>query len=128
MKKYILLFAVLATALFADTPAPKAAEKPAAPAAIPAKEAPKPDPVAELTKERDELKAKVTAGEQTTAQLQAANQYLSVLAERNEMAVRLLQANARADDLQKQLDIERAKSGLLQKQIDDAKPAEKSKP
>ena len=127
MKKYIVLFAVLATALFAETPASKPADKPAAPAVVPAKEAPKPDPIADLTKERDELKAKVTAGEQTTAQLQAANQYLSVLAERNEMAVRLLQANARADDLQKQLDIERAKSGLLQQKIDELtpKPAEK---
>lgn len=77
--------------------------------------APKPDPVAELTKERDELKAKVTAAEQQTAGLQAQNQYLSVLAERNEMAVRLLQANARADDLQKQLDAEKAKVAELEK-------------
>lgn len=74
----------------------------------------KPDPVAELTKERDELKAKVTAAEQQTAGLQAQNQYLAVLAERNEMAVRLLQANARAEDLQKQLDAEKVKVTALE--------------
>lgn len=80
----------------------------------PPKAAPAPDPVAELTKERDDLKAKVTASEQQTANLQAQNQYLAVLAERNEMAVRLLQANSRADDLQKQLDAEKAKTVALE--------------
>jgi len=82
------------------------AEKPA--------EAPKPDPVAELTKERDELKAQA-------AGLQAQNQYLAVLAERNEMAVRLLQANSRADDLQKQLDAEKAKVAELEKKLEAPK-------
>jgi hypothetical protein len=77
----------------------------------------KPDPVAEITKERDELKAKVAAAEQQTAGLQAQNQYLSVLAERNEMAVRLLQATARAEDLQKQLDAEKLKTAELEKKL-----------
>lgn len=84
-------------------------------------EAPKPDPVAELTKERDELKAKVTTIEQQAAGLQAQNQYLSVLAERNEMAVRLLQANAHAEDLQRQLDAEKAKVADLEKKIEPKK-------
>lgn len=68
---------------------------------------PKPDPVAALTKERDDLKAQAQ-------NLQVANQYLSVLAERNEMAIRLLQANSRADDLQKQLEAEKAKVTTLE--------------
>jgi Tfp pilus assembly protein PilO len=84
-----------------------AAEKPA--------DAPKADPIAELTKERDELKSKLATSEQQAGNLQAQNQYLSVLAERNEMAVRLLQANARADDLQKQLDAEKVKVAELEK-------------
>lgn len=81
----------------------------------------KPDPVAEITKERDAAKADLTATQQQLAALQLQNQYLSVLAERNEMAVRLLQANARADELQKQLDTERAKVAELEKKIDTKK-------
>ena len=136
MKKYLLLFAVIATALFAQ---------PAVPQKAPAKDAEITELVGEgqtdyadfnrvvrrldeTKKSLDDLKAQLATATQQQAGLQQANQYLSVLAERNEMAVRLLQANARSDDLQKQLDAERAKSSLLQKQIDDAKPVVKPKP
>ncbi len=112
-KTLILVFALAFAGALIAAEAPKPVE------------APKPDPVAELTKERDELKTKLTTAEQQAGALQAQNQYLAVLAERNEMAVRLLQANGRADDLQKQLDAEKAKTAELEKKIEAAKPIEK---
>jgi uncharacterized protein YlxW (UPF0749 family) len=83
----------------------------------------KADDHAAIVKERDDLKAQLATTQQQVGALQAQNQYLAVLAERNEMAVRLLQANARGDDLQKQLDAEKAKVADLEKKI--AEPAKK---
>lgn len=99
MKKLILILALASAGALFAVEAPKPVEPPKAEA--------KPDPVAALTKERDDLKQQLTG-------LQATNAYLQVVAERNEMAVRLLQANARADDLQKQLDAEKAKTAALE--------------
>lgn len=114
MKTRILILAMAsAVALFAAE-APKPAidvvdhSKIAAPAV---------DPVAAVTKERDDLKTQLATAQQQTGALQEANRNLQIIAERNEALIRLIQANANIAELQKQLDTEKAKTAELEKKL-----------
>lgn len=99
MKKMLLLGLMLTASAFAQinppaTPIPNATTAPTGP------------DVGAITAERDNLKAQL----QQAAQ---ANQYLQAVAERNELAVRLMQVQQQLAEVQRDLTTARAEIDLL---------------
>ena len=72
-----------------------------------------------LTKERDDAKAQAAA----VPQLQQQIQYLQILAERNELAVRVLQLTNQLNDAQRALQDAQRTNETLQRQLDAARPS-----
>lgn len=123
MKKFasLLIGLLLCAVAFAQTPAtPPAAAKPAV-------VVPKPDPIVDLTKERDEAKAALANAQAQQQQTSVAAEYYKAVAERNQALLQIVQLQQDLANTQKALTDAQAKLTEFEKKAGDQRVLDSAK-